>query len=400
MKSHQQFTHDLNKLSAFYKATTYSYEQTENLLLNFKKNKFHFDEATDFGLSVKQPNYFKIKRSSKIEIRKNLAEIVFVRAVSALEVFLVDLIRDVFLANKEPFKKQDIVIQFTQAELLSIKSPAEVFNKVINKECRKLTSGGFIDIIKYYKKHFNIDLSGFAPGKSKMEEYHDRRHLLVHRLGKTDQQYRDKYNTSKSGISIDDSYLLDCFADFVAFSEMVNNQVIYKLKNDFEEKKKKEIITERKLTIVIELLKDVIPECLEPNFEFWAGDEFSMLSDILDSKKQIEPNKVELKISGTFRQIKSYTRLIRREQRQKVIILETVKEKICGVQAVPLQRILDEEILEQIKNKLPEQPWEKGVHKQIATELGFTNKLVSVAIQQLIARKIFKQQIDGIVIDK
>ena len=233
-----------------------------------------------------------------------------------------------------------------------------------------------------------------------MEEYHDRRHLLVHRLGKTDQQYRDKYNTSKSGISIDDSYLLDCFADFVAFSEMVNNQVIYKLKNDFEEKKKKEIITERKLTIVIELLKDVIPECLEPNFEFWAGDEFSMLSDILDSKKQIEPNKVELKISGTFRQIKSYTRLIRREQRQKVIILETVKEKICGVQAVPLQRILDEEILEQIKNKLPEQPWEKGVHKQIATELGFTNKLVSVAIQQLIARKIFKQQIDGIVIDK
>lgn len=96
LKAYKQFIHDLNKLMAFYKATTYSYEQTESVLMNFKKNKFKFDEETSFGLAIKQPHYFKTKRSSKIDIRKNLAEIVFVRAVSALEVFLVDLIRDAF----------------------------------------------------------------------------------------------------------------------------------------------------------------------------------------------------------------------------------------------------------------------------------------------------------------
>ncbi|HOZ29899.1 MAG TPA: hypothetical protein PLL66_03190 [Bacteroidales bacterium] len=234
-----------------------------------------------------------------------------------------------------------------------------------------------------------------------MEEYHERRHLLVHRLGKTDQQYRDKYNTTKLSISVDDAYLMDCIGDFTTFSEMVNNQIIYKLKNDFIAKPKKEKVIERRLTFEIEILNGKYPDCLNPNYEFWAGDEFSMLNDFIDTKREIENGKIEMSISGSFRQIKSYTRIIRRIQRQKEIKLEITKEKVHNMDfSPPLQKILDEEILNQIKDKLPPQPWEKGIHKKVATELNLTNKLVSVAIQQLIAKGIFKQQIDGIVIEQ
>ncbi|WP_281228295.1 hypothetical protein [Flavobacterium aquiphilum] len=396
MKAYIQFTHEINRLLAFYKATIYAYEQTDELLWKWRKNKSEFIEL---GLNVKQPTFYKHKKRAKIENRKNLSETVYVRIVSALEVFLVDLIRDIFIDTKEPFKKQDIMIQFTQAELLSIHSPADIFNKIINKECRKLTSGGFNDIIKYYKKHFDIDLSSFAPGKSKMEEYHERRHILVHRLGRTDQQYRVKYKTKSQTISIDETYLIDCVKDFKDFSELVFTQVKYKLKNGLKSDKIKEKIVEAKNKITIEILKDEI-KYFEPNFEFWGGDEFSMFSNILDTKRQIETNKFEIQISGTERQINAFIRIIKKGVIHKQIKAEFHKYRVPKPETISEPRFLDEKIILTIKEKLPPQPWETGVHKKVASELGISNKLVSIAIQQLIGKGVFKNQIDGIIIDE
>lgn len=58
---------------------------------------------------------------------------------------------------------------------------------------------------------------------------------------------------------------------------------------------------------------------------------------------------------------------------------------------------LDEDIIEQIKTKLPPQPWEKGVHKVIALEMGLTMRHVLKAIQELIRRGDFKPQKDGVI---
>lgn len=400
MKAQQYFKNEINRLTTFYKATNYSYEQIEAILNSWKKNHYKFDVPNETGLIVNQSHFYKTKHNFKAEIKKNLLEIIFVRVLSALEVFFVDLIRDAFLENKEPFKKQDIQVQFTQAELLSIKSLAEVFNKVISKECHKLTSGGFTDIIKYYKKHFDIDLSSFAPGKSKLEEYHERRHLLVHRLGKTDQQYRDKYNTTKHGITVEEDYLFGCINDFLSFTEMVNNQMKYKLQNEFVSRAKKGKLIERKLTLKVELLTNKKPDFFEPNFEFWAIDDFSVFSNILDDKIVGDENKMEITISGTFSQIKSYSRIIRRAQKKKEIGLDITEEKLIQPQNITkTPTVLDEDLLNKIKDKLPAQPWEKSVHKKVAAELGIKNALVSIAIQQLIAKKIFKQQIDGVIIE-
>ncbi len=405
MKAFQYFINEITKLEAFYRATLYAYDQTEELLIYKKNNKIKFDVKTETGLLIKQPHSFNSKRSGKIELRKNLCEIVFVRVVSALEVFLVDLVRDAFLESKEPFKKQDIIPQFSQAELLSFQSTSEIYAKIINKETRKLTSGGFLDILKFYKKYFDIEIASFAPGKSKMEEYHDRRHLLVHRLGKTDAQYRDKYNTTKQGISIDEDYLIECIKDFKYFSDLVNNQVIYQLKNELSQKPRKSKQIERAVSLHIELLKSEQLECIKPDFEFWASDEFSSFNDIQDSRNDISDKIIEIIISGSFRQIKSYLRILKKIERQKEIKLfekdihiEEPKEKNSSIEKVYAQKILDEEILLKIQEKLPIQPWQKGIHKIVAEELNIPNKLVTIAIKQLIVKGIFNPQIDGKVI--
>jgi len=398
MKAFANFKHDLNKLSAFYKATIYSYEQTEALLRFRNRNKIKYDEPTETGLLIKQPHYYKIKGSAKKSIRDNLTELIFVRLVSSLEVFLIDLVRDAFLENKEPFKKQEVSSQFTQAELLSLRSTAGLYHKIITKECRRLSSGGFEDIVKFYKKYFNIDLGSFAPGLTKMDEYHDRRHILVHRLGKTDQQFREKYNTALHRVSVDETYLLQCIQDFGSYSEMVTNQLIYQLNNEYAPKKKTKI-AERKLKLSLQLLNNDAENIIQPNFEFWVDDEYLMLNDILDEKRAFDDNKYELVISGKHRQIKSYMKFVRKSEKKKELMVRIIIDKLDTAAPSHERKILDLELLNEIKLALPPQPWPTGAHKAVAIKFNISNSLVSLAIQQLIARGDFKPQINGVLIE-
>lgn len=59
---------------------------------------------------------------------------------------------------------------------------------------------------------------------------------------------------------------------------------------------------------------------------------------------------------------------------------------------------IDDEFLDVIIKKLPNQPWPKGIHKLIARELDCPNSKVARAIDILIERKVFKQQINQIII--
>lgn len=54
----------------------------------------------------------------------------------------------------------------------------------------------------------------------------------------------------------------------------------------------------------------------------------------------------------------------------------------------------------QVKNVLPPQPWEVGVHRKIAEQLNSTPNRVYQAIDELIHRGEFYEQIDGVLYDK
>ena len=309
----------------------------------------------------------------------------------------VDLIRDIFIITKEPFKRKDLILELSQAELLSISSTAEIYSKIINRECRKLTSSGYDDIAKYFRRHFDIEINNFAPGKSKIEEYHDRRHLLIHRLGKTDIQFRKKYNYSKQSIVIEEDYLMDCIKDFKEFSVLLNNQVEFYLQDiELSEIVEKEP-TERETKIELTNANSA-SQYLQNKYEFWVDDEFVLLSDIIVGKQVISENELVLSLSGRTREIKTYLGILKSHSKKDKFKTKVLADKVKPADKVEKQiKWLDEKTLQTVSGLLPPQPWEKGIHKEIAEKLGTTNKLISMAIQQLIMKKVFKPQIDGAV---
>lgn len=233
LSSHNNFLKEITKIEVFWESTTYAFNETEKLLKLWKSKKLEYDVNSEFDHIVSQPKAFNLKKRAEDKRRENLNSMLFVRIISTLEVFLVDLLKDAFHITKEPFKNNALRIEMSHAEILSIKSANNFYDKIINKECRKLSSGGFDDIVKYYKKHFKIELSNFYPGINKMKEYHDRRHLIVHRLGQTDSQYRKKYNTRAQSISIEDEYILNAISEIKSYCKMIHDQMIFQLKNHF-----------------------------------------------------------------------------------------------------------------------------------------------------------------------
>lgn len=68
-----------------------------------------------------------------------------------------------------------------------------------------------------------------------------------------------------------------------------------------------------------------------------------------------------------------------------------------GADAIPEPEGVTGELIEQVRSKLPVQPWPTGIHREIAAELGVHASLVSRAIGQLIQRGDFYPQDNGVV---
>lgn len=60
----------------------------------------------------------------------------------------------------------------------------------------------------------------------------------------------------------------------------------------------------------------------------------------------------------------------------------------------------DEDFLKKVEQELPEQPWLKGVDKEVAKTLSVSNARIKKAINELIRRGIFKHQVNGEVINE
>ncbi len=152
-------------------------------------------------------------RGYRIGLSFTFRELLFVRIISAFEVFLIDTIKEVFKINKAPFKNIEKKISLSQAELLSFDSISGLQTKILNSEIRSLSSGGYKKIERYYERKFGVIFSNLGVDKSKVERYHEIRHLIVHRLGRTDDKYKKSYKTLKKGISIPEELLITTIND-------------------------------------------------------------------------------------------------------------------------------------------------------------------------------------------
>ena len=103
-------------------------------------------------------------------------------------------------------RKQVVELQYEY--VASLKTLSELITKLVDRDCRSITSGGFEDATKYYKNRFNIELKALA-GYQQLSASHDLRHVLGHRLGYTDEQYRKAHKSKSRRISVDQPYLLE-----------------------------------------------------------------------------------------------------------------------------------------------------------------------------------------------
>jgi hypothetical protein len=383
---------ELSSLNDLYGSSLYAFAQTEEVLRYKARCRYNRHGAVDEDLVIVQPIKYKLKPAYTRRVRQQLLELIFIRLVSVLEAYLVDTVRDIFVMTKDPFKDQLVQVNFTQAEILSIDSMSYVLSKIINKECRRLTSGGFSEIIKYYRTRFDIDLPGIPPGKSVMEEYHERRHLLVHRLGKPDTQYRRRHIFTGKEVTVDEAYLNSCFQDFEGVIESVNQKLAVWLPTIASGEYR--ALHQASVTYRVVILGDAEPACLEEDFQFWVGDELHFLHDILKGKKYLSQCECDLTLAGEQEALRAYGKGLRNAA--KGLYLTATVTRTEGLHGPP-KTPLDEALICKVQENLPAQPWQHGIHKVIAQRCGISNKKVSKAIQVLIQRGVFKPQIKGAI---
>lgn len=391
IRAYSIVSRELKQLRGFYDTTLRAYDKVKDI-----QDLAHESEVLNRALDDNRVRWSKAEKRIRSTPRKKkiesvLRELILVRTISALETFLTDAIRDIFVVTKSPFMDKSIRIDLSQEELIANNSPTKIYSKIINKETRKLTSGGFSEFIKYYKKRFDIDLSQIHPGYKKMNEYHDIRHILVHRLGQTDEAFRRKYHTDSQKISIDQSLLNSLLDDMEIFVKQVENKV-RQLIGEF-----KAIDTEYNARYIADILmlKEELPNCLHPSYQYWADDEYVMMTDILLGTTPGEDGRVRYYFNGSDRALRHLKRQLRREQKKLTISVDNV---VMSFRFERKQKRVPEEVIVLVRNQLPEQPWPKGVHKEIAHRLNLSNGKVSAAIDTLILRGIFRDQVNGKVV--
>lgn len=342
--------------------------------------------------------FSKIKYTGKkVERHLNLLrELIFVRSISALEVFLIDNIKEIFALTKEPFKDCEGFSGVEKINILSSKSLSQLHSIIISNICRRLSSQGYSEIEKFYIKYFQISLSELTLGLNiNLDKYYEDRHLLVHKLGKTDKKYRTKFNTDIPQIELDEKYIKRAFRDFIKFGRILASTIDSKISilSSSDENRFERIV---KLSIFRIKESDI----LKKNYSFWLDEKFIDINDILLEFLKISDNHFEVVLGGGIKEVSGIMKKIKQEKRKELINYEIIQDSTQIKNPFRIKKIsLTKSQIELIKEKLPPQPWPKAIHKKIASEINVPNGQVSAVIQYFIKEGIFRQQIDGEVIE-
>ncbi len=246
-------------------------------------------------------------------------ELLFTRLISALEVYLIDLIREMATSVPNVFESDDH-LDVSRRELFSFQNMRELLMYVVNKDCRALSSGGFNEITKYYKNKLGIDYRPLTPGINVLQEYHDRRHLLVHKLGQTDEAYRHKYSSDAKKISIDSAYLRGAIANTRAFSTELNNLIMQKMLGVPPKS------TDAYRGICILFYQDELPEFLKPDSSFRHGGIEIALSTIM-LRHELNKNRVTMAFEGERAPIESFAQTLASAHRNGIVRIDYVNPK-------------------------------------------------------------------------
>lgn len=230
-EAYNKFKNDLKDSRQIYDITFHLY-QTEKIRLDGELNngsEVNPTLKTSIGSVEHSPTalYQRLQNLYPFKLR----QLILISTITALEVYLTDVILEIFKRDIRPFKVNE-PITFQKNYLLSVASIGKIQNDLIKKDFRSLTSGGMKEIEKYYKKMFEIDIRNLGINFQDIEEIHTRRHLFVHRNGVTDFEYVSKFPhfgyKIEQQIKIDHDYLINSLNKLNEFAGLVNKEILKK----------------------------------------------------------------------------------------------------------------------------------------------------------------------------
>lgn len=380
LKLKTDFSREIRKLRALYNGAKYAFPEISKQIKKETYSKEKEENSKSVYLNDIEEDQFYLAGNSwelankfKSGYYKTIRELTIIRAISALEVLQVELVKDIFLNKKYLFHTGN-KIEFSHSELLSSKSISKIWSKVINKECRRLQNQGFEEIQKYYKKTFSIDFNTFEVHPKDVQYIHEIRHLLVHRLGKTDKQFRHKHNSKLKFISLTD----DLFYNYLNKIEKFGLQVIDKA-NDLIDSEETSLLADKfdtKCFLVVELLSSDSLNFLEPDFAFLSDENIYLLKEILESYNRND-EEIKMNIFCDKAVIKDYLKFIRMSEKNGDI-------KILQKDIVYFPKITKDEI-EKVRAELPnDKPYPIDIHKVIAEKLNVKQRKVYKIIERII----------------
>ena len=228
--AYRRFSKATHRITVLYEVTIDSYR----LLYDAGRNRLKSEDAATAVHEVRLEDRSTRRRPlaqltfhAKDVYPQMLRSTLLIRLVAAYEAYLTDALRELAERSSD-FLKTDQRVDLSQAHLISLAEDQEVEEFIMSKALRSLSSGGFKETAKFYKK-MSIDVC--APGVSltDIEEVHDRRHLYVHRGGTADDQYCSRYPSMGAvkdvRLPVDENYLFEAIKLLEESARHVRNQL-------------------------------------------------------------------------------------------------------------------------------------------------------------------------------
>ena len=365
------FAGELSSLKNLYMVTVKGYDLLHTEIKKVPKEKLTeliFNARFDRKMNV--PHHLAAKAFLHRDAANYLREVIFVRLISAIEVLLIDHASNLLSSNRQYIGKK---IEIETNLLSTYQSLDDLWGEIIKEELRDLNGKGFNDVIVYYRKKFDLDFSNFRELKL-IEEMYERRHILVHALGHTDEKYRKKYSTEDAFISIDEAYLVKVFSIIEDFYEVVRRAGLHKIYTD----RTIEIMRTYTIKFKIRILDAGCAQFFQSDFQIQGISDSEKLKVITKSKIETKTD-VDLVLGGDKAIIGKYIEILKRQENKKGLQI-TKRETISRGHRSTLN---DDELL-QLHLRLGPQPWGAGLKEAIAIELKISKTKISHAINLIL----------------
>ncbi|MBG6187556.1 hypothetical protein [Flavobacterium sp. CAN_S2] len=377
LKQQNIFSREIRRLNALYNATLYTFPEKAKIVNSNIHNKIIEPNEKIYLNDIAEEKYllagnsYELVNKLRSGYSKSLREVLIIRAISALEVLLIDLIRETFIHKKYLFHTGQ-KLEFNQSELLSSKSISNIWSKIINKECRKLQNQGFQEIVKYYKNSFSFNFSQSPVPLNQIKYIHDIRHLLVHRLGKTDSHFRHEYNYKKMVVELSQIEYYESMEKILRFGNFISDKISELIESPGNPNLSD--VSDTKCFLVVQVLNDKLDKIFSSDFSFLSEENVYQLSDIIESYDR-NNDDLKLNLFGDKKVINAYIKLVKSSEKNGNISILNLKKHVFPIITV--------EEINSVKKLLPTEAFPINIHLEIAEKLNIKKRKVYQIIKRI-----------------